>query len=561
MSAYDSDLIPHSVTVPVGTAFGPYSLADASVNLPRDQIGIAMAVPVNGVRLTFGTAVSVHVTNPPVPSATEFNLTADVTVDTPVVSFTSAGGIAQSVGLPLATLPDGNVHAHLTSGNPIAPITLDLVGEYVHARYTDGTIPNMVTQSDQALGPFTADAFFRIYDDASDANHRIEVTTPALGSVQVGLPFYLQFTNAHGPGAIQPLSPFGVVGRITMTTALVEMPGSITADLPNATFAVESLAPAPGVEGTNYTADAGGATAFGVDLEQLLKDQLVARAGTIAGAIGSITVVVPTVAEIEDFIAAQAHGALVSKGNLALWQPNSGGSVELHDVTPQALADALAIAMNAGAAPDPAALANFIPSNRQFAVAIDGQKVLAIVDEQIHRPEAEHGFGPNFPPKTFDDINGHTAVLNSLTITLIDGSIHMEGDVTVVNAVAGSIDVGASFAADAGLQWDDNADGTQMIQPFLIGDPDVDLSLLAWILSFLIGFITLGLVGGIVALVVVGVAEGVAQRVGGAVIRDDVTNQVRGVGAWPQQLEGVGTIDAKFENPIIIDHDGIVFAG
>ena len=43
---------------------------------------------------------------------------------------------------------------------------------------------------------------------------------------------------------------------------------------------------------------------------------------------------------------------------------------------------------------------------------------------------------------------------------------------------------------------------------------DVDLSLLAWIVSFLIGFITFGLVGGIIGIVIVAIVEGIAEKIG-----------------------------------------------
>ena len=89
--------------------------------------------------------------------------------------------------------------------------------------------------------------------------------------------------------------------------------------------------------------------------------------------------------------------------------------------------------------------------------------------------------------------------------------MYLEGDVTVIDAIAGSIDVDASFAVEVGLEWVDNTDGTQMLRPFVISQ-SVDLSLLAWIVSFLLGFITFGLVGGVVALVVVAVITVYAVR-------------------------------------------------
>jgi hypothetical protein len=136
----------------------------------------------------------------------------------------------------------------------------------------------------------------------------------------------------------------------------------------------------------------------------------------------------------------------------------------------------------------------------------------------------------------------------------------MEGDVTVIDAILDSIDVDASFEEDVGLHWEDNPDGTQRIvsDP---GEPDVDLSLLAWIVSFLIGFITLGLVGGIIGLVVMMIVEGIAERIGGSLVRNSITNQVEGIGAWPSELVHIGDVDSRFENPIDISSEGIVMAG
>jgi hypothetical protein len=220
----------------------------------------------------------------------------------------------------------------------------------------------------------------------------------------------------------------------------------------------------------------------------------------------------------------------------------------------------LAIAINAGGGADITALTDFVPAGDMFAIAISAAKVLGIIDTSIHRPESEGGFGPGFPPKEFDNVNGHKAKLTRLDISLIAGAIHMDGDVTVINAILGSIDVDTSFTEDVGLHWQDNADGTQQMKSDP-GSPSVDLSVLAWIVSFLIGFITLGLVGGVIALVVMMIVTGVAQSIGSTLIVNSVTNQVEGIGAWPSQLVKIGTVQSKFTNPIVIAPDGIVVAG
>jgi hypothetical protein len=495
-------------------------------------------------------------------------MTADIVVATPLAAINNPPNPIK-VGVTLTGLPRSNVTVALTSGDPIGPITLGMIQEYVHARYVDGTIPATKTITGATLGFYTADVFVEIFDDASDASRQILVTQPVANQVKISIPVHLRLSNMSVPGPNQPLSPMGVVARIAIVANLVTAPGSIEAQVATATVTVENLAaapspPYPALEGTNYRIDKLGATMSGLDLDALLTTKIIEQGQAIVTAVGDITVTVPTQAQIESFIGEQVCTALRSRGDIMLWtpEPPAGGGVTVVGVVPKALNDALAIGLNPGGAANANAIIDFIPAGRSCAIAVDGAKVTQIIWDVIHRPEADGGFGPDFPntPKTFNNINGHDARLTSLDISLRDGSIHMEGDVTVVNAIAGSIDVDASFEAEAGLQWIDNPDGsgTQQIEPFTISQ-DVDLSLLGWILSFLFGFITFGLVGGIIGLVVMAVVEGIAERIGGAVIRDEVTGQIKGIGAWPQAVEGIGTVTARFENPVIIESNGIVF--
>jgi PKD repeat protein len=551
--AWDNSIIPHSVDIDPDLAFGPLKTEDGVVNIPKAGLALDMAPADNSVRITLPAEIHVEIANPPIPSASMFDMTADIFVTAPIGTL----GTTINVGVLLEGLGRDKVEVTLTSGDPIGPITLTLIQEYVHEKYEDGTIPATIAQEGASLGALTADAFVEIFDDASDPNHQITVSQPAPNQVKLRIPIHLRLSNLS-----MGVSPMGVEAKIAITAPLVTAPGSISAQLTAATVEVEDFIPAPGVEGTNYNLNQAGASARGIDLEDLLKTEIRSRGQGIANTIGDINVFVPTVSQIEDFIGDQAHAALISRGNISLWTPETPGSeVTVNDVTIKVLADALAICINAGPGADPNGVTNFIPDDRSCAIAIDGDKVLQIIDEAIHRPEDEGGFGPDFPdtPKTFDDVDGHAARLTSLNPTLTDGAIHISGNVTVIDAIAGSIDVDASFGVDVGLQWADNPDGTQMIEPFTIGEPDVDLSLLAWILSFLIGFITFGLVGGIIVLVVLIIVEGVATSIGGVIIRDEVSDQIRGIGAWPQTLEGIGTVTSRFENPIQIDPDGIMF--
>jgi hypothetical protein len=554
--AWDNNIIPHSTDIVAGTMFGPYAVADGVVDTPRSGVHLVMDTGINGVKVTLSSEIQVHIANPPIPSAGFFDIQADIDARVPIGVLPGTIHVAAL----LDTIPRGNVSAHVTSGDPVPGLTLTAIEEFVHAKYVDGTIPSHVNADDVTFLTFTADAWVDIYDDASKPTHRIVVSQPAPAQVKLLIPVHLKLSNMSSG-----LSPAGVVAKLSILADLTVAPGSITAALSTAAIDLEDYAPAPvddaagsyDSEGSNYTTD----NSFsGGLLETAIKTELKSRARALALAVGDIHVAVPTLAQIETFIADRAHAAILGRGNVGLWTPTPppDGSVSVTDVKPLALNDAIAFCLN-NPAGNTGAIVNFIPGGRSCAIAIDGAKVLAIVDQQIHRPEEEGGFGPDFPPHTFHGIDGHDAKLTRLSVSLRSGSIHVEGDVTVIDAIAGSIDVDASFEAEVGLQWEDNPTGGQIVKPFLIGEPDVDLSLLAWILSFLLGFITLGIVGGIIALVVMAVVEGIAQKIGGTIVRDEVTGQIKGIGAWPQTLEGIGEITTRFENPIEIDPNSILF--
>jgi len=556
-AAYDNSIIPHSIDITAGLMFGPYRVASGVVNIPEAGLILDMAPADNGVAVTLPASIQIQIANPPIPSATLFDMTAIIVVTMPLGVLPGTIKVAAM----LSQVVRNKVVVTLTSGDPVPPITMAAIREFVHQKYVDNTIPHTVSQNDVTFGPYTADVWVDVYDDASKPNHQITVSQPAPGKVKVLIPIHLRLSDVSGGAP----SPMGVVAKIAVTADLITAPGSITANLATANVEVENFAAAPPAdEGIDYDSEGSNynlANTFtGGALETLLKNQIRTRGQAIAAGIGNIVVVVPTVSQIETFIGDQAHAALITRGDIGLWtpEPPAGGGVSVTNVTPKALAVALAIGLNDPGGADPNALTDFIPASRSCAIAISGAKVLQIIDETIHRPESAGGFGPSFPPKTFHNVDGHDARLTSLSISLRTGSIHLEGDVTVVDAIAGSIDVDASFEAAVGLEWQDGPSGTQIIHPFTISS-DVDLSVLAWIISFLLGFITLGLIGGIIALVVVTIVEGIAERIGGAVIRDEVTGQIKGIGAWPQTLEGIGTVTSRFENPIAIDPGGIMF--
>ncbi len=555
-AAWDSGVIPHSTDIMPGLAFGPYQVANGVVDIPRAGLALNMVPAQNAVQLVLPSHIQVQIANPPVPSASMFDMDATVTATLPVGKL--PGTI--NVGLIVDGLPRGNVGVTLTSGDPIGPITLSLIQEYVDNLYRNGTIPHSVSNPGVSFGIYTADAYTDVYDDPTDSVHRIDVTQPAPNQVAVSIPIHLKLTNLHSSVGPQPLSPMGVETRVDITAQLAIVAGSITAKISTGTIAVEDLTQATGVEGSNYMINKAGAQAFSIDLDALLKSQIQSQAQAFLTEIGDIQIFVPTQSQIETFIGDQVYQALLAHGDIGVWTPQTGDNpdVSISDVAPQALSDALAIGINPSGSANPGGLTNFIPAGREFALAIDGAKVIAVVWEQINKPQSDGGLGG--VPTTLHNVDGHDVKLNSLTPTLQEGSIHFEGNVTIPNAIAGHIDVDADFHADAGMTWVDNADGSQAINSVDLGS-GVSLGLAAWILSLLLGFIGGGLIGGIVAIVVMEVASSLASNIGGAIIRDDITKQVKGVGAWPQDLEGIGTVTAKFQNPIDIHADCVIFSG
>ena len=552
-SAWDNDIIPHSVQIPAGTAFGPYSLAAGVVNIRRAGLSLVMDVPANGVRITLPSEVQVEVSNPPVPSARYFNMTSNILASVPIGVLPGTIHVAAL----LSNIPRSSVSATLTSGDPVPPLTQNLVSEYVHARYEDKTIPHTKTEEGVAFGVWTGDAYLEIFDDASSASLSIEVTQPATNQVKLRLPFHLRMSNLLSTGDQQPLSPMGITGRITIIAALVPGVGSLAVHFPTASVAIEDIAPASGQEGSNYNFNKVGANLQGIPLDDLFTSKMLSRGKEIVTAMGDKTFFLPTVSQLETFIADRAQAAIIGRGDIALWTPNPppGGDVTVTNVKPLALPDAIAFCLN-NPGGNTGVILNFIPASRTCAIAIDGARVIQMIKDQINKPESEGGFGGL--PHTEHSVNGHDAVVHRIDVSLEDGHIRIEGDVTVIDAI-GCIDVDASFGADVGMKWEDNPDGTQTLKPYVIGEPDIDLSLLAWILSFLIGFLTVGIVGGIIAVVVVAVAEGVAEKIGGVIVRDEITGQVKGIGAWPQTLEGIGDITARFENPVVIDPNSVMF--
>lgn len=556
-------VIPQHRTLPPGLAFGPYQLADGEITIPESGLGLTMNPAINGVTVQLGIVADVEIANPPIPSARLFNLSADIAIAAPVAVVDPATNM---VGVVLGGLPASAVDVTLTSGDPIGPITVNAIAEFVHAQYQDpgSTFPRAIEDVPIFFPPFAMKADLTIFDDEADPARRITVDPPVGNSVTLNLPCRLRFyeiTGSYG-GFYTPLSPMAVDAVIRFTCPYDDdTPSKIVATPASGTAVLENITPAPGSEGANYTQNRDTIGGFYGDpdtLPDLFKAAFDPLATDRLRQMPDIEVFVPTIADIENFIAGQIRAEMDARGHLAIWRPEApeGSDVTINDVATKALADVMAICINAGSSTNIGALTRLVPTGKDFCVAISAGRVRMAIKAAVDK-EFPNGF-----PHRYSNIQGYDADLESLSLTLNDGDfIKIEGDVTVIDAIVDKIDVGASFEAKVDLRWEDADDGGQIIKPFLEEEPDIDMSAWAWIVSFIIGFIVGGIVGVIVVAVVLVVVENIATRIGGAVVRDEVSNQFKGISAWPQTLDSIGTIAARFDAPVDIDSGGILSSG
>ncbi len=559
-------VIPEYIELPAGTPVGPYQLCDGTVQILHDQVGLTLNPPINGVNITLGTIIHLEIEDPPVESATFFDLTADVRVEAP---FGHPEADSANLGLMLSGLPDGAVGVTLTSGDPIAPIIDAAIEEYIHQLFQENgaTFPHLIEDVPVNLPPFSMLASIQFFDDESDPARRITVVKPNPNQIRLDVPCHIRFYDIEGDFfGFTLASPMGITATVQILADYVEEPGRVAAMLSTSVVTLANIQPAPGVEGVNYNTNAAM-----VDLARTfdpsiptLDDAIAAGFATaatpIVNSMPDPDISYPTVAEIEAEMETLVRQELEARRYIMIWQPDTADSeFSVDDVTAKVLPDVLAIALNGGAAANADALVNFIPGDCDFATIVDGPTITDAFDAQI----AEQ-FPDGFPTRIDPDLTeGHKIDLNALDISLRDGSIRISGDLTLVDAILGSIDVDASFTADMGLRWVDAPDGNgQIIEPFIIGDPDVDidLSIFGWIIAILTGFLLFGVVGIIIAVIVILIAESIAESIGAEMFRD-AADELTGIGAWPDLLQNIGDIDARFKNPIDIFHNGIRVRG
>ena len=556
----DEGVIPEYIkipgpSVPAPVVFGPYEVKEGFVQIPQEQLHLSMNTGINGVDVKLGTIIHIEIANPPVDSAKFFDLTADVTIQTPVREV----GPDHEVGADLLAIPPNGINVNITSGNPITAIVNNSTEEFVHKKYQEKAIPNTIDPIPLSFFVFNMKLRIDFFDDLSNPAKKITVSKPDATHLKVSIPCHLRFYDITGSvSGFSLKTPMGVDGVAEMLADYVETADHILVKTSTATVTLTNLTPTPGEEGSNYSQNKTMASLAGQDLDNVITTGFATGAASQLKAFGDISVFVPTLQQIQDFAAQKIRAELERRKKIQVWKiEDPTGTTTINNLQIKALSDSLALCINGSGGADANAVANFIPGGRDFAIATSAQKV----SEEFEKKEKEQ-YGHNIPPsKRLDQpVEGKKVDLNELGIELHNGHLSVVGDVTVIDAIADSIDVDAGFEQKVTLHWEDVPAGGQTLKHELDGEPDVSLSAAAWLLSALIGFITFGIIGLIIGLVVIAVVEGVASSIGGNIARDE-SGKVESIGAWPGSLDDIGSIKARFENPVIIEDSGLVFTG
>jgi hypothetical protein len=384
---------------------------------------------------------------------------------------------------------------------------------------------------------------------------------------------YLRLHNIRktgvGAGFLTLQDPMGIETRILITAPFQQLPGMLRARFDQATVAVDTIAPAGpahGMEGPHYTTNKTTLLGLpgGINLDTLLQAEIRKQGEAMVAAIGLREVTVPTVAEIEAAIAKFFHHELAGRGRLAVWTPTDAPEVELtiQNVAARVLPTALVIAVNATDGADLGAITDFVPAGQEFAIQLSRARV----DAAIAKARDDSDMTDGDLPRTMS-ADDHDVKLRELDVFLVDSAIRMTGDVTVIDAILGSIDVDATFESNIGLAWEDLPGGKQRLHDVPQGDPDIDPeeSVAMWVIGLLVGLLTGGLAGGVIALIVLIIVQtvisNVAEAVGGSLVTDEISGKVIGLSGWPDRLTRIGFVTTHFNNPVVVDTSGLLIAG
>lgn len=570
--------IPASMTLSPGIVCGDYTIAGGHVSIPQEELDACLWPAGNGIELKLGLHVWLAIRNPPVPSAEQFELCVDVRARIPL----GAGGVNhQQLILWLQDVKRSDVRTTLTSGNPLLPRFSTLLTEFIAKAFEipDPSEPGRVMPGfpyiGRTFGPLELSWPLGLITIAVTAEGAISdeqesppqaITASHIGdAVIIGVPIRLRIAHLRPGSMAQVLNlpePMGVTTCILITVPLEAAPESYTARLSRATVSVGALSPAAGPEGTNYAHNRWRLPL----LEVLIQAQLKAYSELVTQGLGDVSIGFPSVAEIEALIGDLAHAELVAYQQVAIWMPESNvPGFAITDLTVRALPDILAIGLNAGEKADLDAVANFIPSGHQFAVAISA----GCLHQIIGKTRITYGFADADLPRRLT-VHGVQMQIKALDVFAAPPMIRMQGAGTVIDTFLGRLTVGARTRADIGLSWGPHstisAHACQAIVPIVQGVPRVALEISApyWVIALVLALIALGTlwsVGGL--LVVSGVLTLwlIGLHLAQGLVTHAITGLIRDMIPWPPHLTRVGQARAVFSDPIVVDRCGMILTG
>jgi hypothetical protein len=539
--------IPEALEIPNGTPFGSFTVEAGQIQIPQDQLDVSL-VAGTGVDVKIGVVGNAELKSAAVPSLKLVDIRADVHVVAPIGRLTGPGHGPNDVGVQLNPAPTTTVT--LTGPDPAAKLDQLLVEQFRSLAATTpalGTLPGIVVTYQSA--------------PAYTVKERLEVRTDALHAVEAvrvpGAPPHLVlkvpvrwslFSIVPDPAADPPppLLEGVLVDAILKADAILEddptNPGGYQVRLTAATttIGVEAVTPTGAVD--HYT---GNQARLGPEFDSIVLGHIGDRGRQLLAMVGNLAINVPTVPSIQNALAKLISDAMVAVGSITIWPPKDppGGPLVFRDPSVKVLPDALVLAINPGSSANAGALTSFLPAGRDLAFGISAEGVTNIFEavktsQNIFRRYSDDG-------DEFD--------LHSLSLSLKPGALHFEGEMTVIDAIA-CFDVDASFKTDVRLEW---KPGNRLVATPDEPDVETDMSILAWVVSLILGFITLGGMGVVIAIVVLKVCEAVAENIGSNITKDP---NFTAVAAWPLPLPQIGTVKADFDNPIDIDTDGLLFS-
>jgi hypothetical protein len=563
--------IPEFMDIPAVGDIGGFNILDGQVQIPQEELDADFASDVNGVELILGLNTQIEIEDPPVPSAQLLDFHAVLHAKSPVGTLPDS----QDVGILLKDIVRQDVWAVLDMGHPLDASLEELLQDYVHKAYENEEIPHFIAANDESFLAGTVNTTTQIFDDESNPSRQILTSFPNATTLQVSIPIYLRmFAFVPNPiGPINIASPMGIETRIILDVPFQKKPDKYIAKFDEVTENEVSIGTITGpgsdiagnpLEDANYNTNKTTMSGFGQDLDLLLSDQLKTKGAEFANDLGYQEITIPSATEIEEQIADLFFDELVSRNQIAIWSPSaSNDEFEVDSVDVKVFSDSLNIALNNTGGADINAITNFIPAGMEFSIAMSKDSLESKIDKSI----AENGFDDL--PKRFKE-DGKDVDLNSLNVSIVNHAIRLQGTVTVIDAVLGSIDVDASFTTDVGLHWEPDgtlsSEGFQALEHHIIGEPDVDVDegIAFWIIAIILAVISFGLGGvliGVITIVVILIVKAIVENIGSDSLVNGVTGAIDGISAWPPELSNIGRVKAIFFDPVDISTTGLVISG